>query len=64
MNILITLPKQRMKRMRCLYKNVECEYAGKTVLYGCKELGEEEGFHEYGICYNKQINMDYTKCNR
>lgn len=53
-----------MKRMRCLYKNVECEYAGKTVLYGSKELGEEEGFHEYGICYNKQINMDYTKCNR
>ena len=50
--------------MRCLYKNVECEFAGRTIYFGCKELGEKEGFHEYGICYNKEINRDYTKCNR
>ena len=50
--------------MKCLYKNVECEYAGVITTFGCKELGEKEGMHKHPYCYNDSIGRDVTKCNK
>ena len=50
--------------MKCIYKNTKCEYAGKTIMVGCKELGEKEGIHEYGICYNDEIKRRPEDCKK
>lgn len=48
--------------MICKHKNRECPYAGSIKINGCKEWGEEEGIHEYTVCYNDTIGRDWTKC--
>lgn len=50
--------------MKCLRKNIECEYAGILTMEGCKEWGEKEGTYKYPICYDTSIGGDYTKCKR
>ena len=50
--------------MKCLRKNIECEWAGSLTMEGCKELGEEEGIYTYPLCYNDSIERDYTKCKK
>ena len=47
----------------CLFKNVECKYAGEIVYSGCKEFGEKIGIHKVTYCYNDFINRVQTKCN-
>ena len=48
--------------MKCLIKNRECLYAGSMKMVECKELEEQDDFHEYTICYNDAIGRDTTKC--
>lgn len=50
--------------MKCLIKNCECEHAGTMITMDCPEWGEHEGFHTHGICYNKEINKDSSKCDK
>lgn len=48
--------------MKCQYKNRECPHAGSMKMMGYKELGEQEGIHEYTVCYNDELGRDITKC--
>ena len=50
--------------MKCLRKNIECEWAGILTMEGCKELGEKECLHTYPLCYDDSIERDYTKCKK
>ena len=46
----------------CRIKGRECKHAGQVTTFGCPEFGEEPGMHIHPICYNDEINRDFTKC--
>lgn len=50
--------------MKCLHKNVECEYAGLLTYIGDPLFEETPGLHEVTICYNDKIGRDITKCTK